>query len=131
MSPAPLAGPGEVLIRTRRSLVSLGTERMLVEFGRASLWQKARSQPAKVKQVLAKMKTDGVRPTVEAVFRRLDEPLALGYCNAGVVEAVGLGVTTFAIGERVASNGPHAEFVAVPVNLVKRSIRGGPSVVTT
>jgi predicted dehydrogenase/threonine dehydrogenase-like Zn-dependent dehydrogenase len=118
--PAPLAEPGHLLIRTRRSLVSLGTEKMLVQFGKASLFQKARSQPAKVRQVLGKIRTDGLMPTVEAVFRKLDEPLPLGYCNAGTVIGVGEGVEGFAVGDRVASNGPHAEIVAVPINLVSK-----------
>jgi predicted dehydrogenase/threonine dehydrogenase-like Zn-dependent dehydrogenase len=122
--PAPHAGPGEILIRTRRSLVSLGTEKMLVQFGKASLFQKARSQPERVKQVLAKMRTEGVMPTIDAVFRRLDEPLPLGYCNAGVVVGVGNGISGFAIGDRVASNGPHAELVAVPANLVAKIPEG-------
>jgi predicted dehydrogenase/threonine dehydrogenase-like Zn-dependent dehydrogenase len=90
---------------------------MLVQFGRASLFQKARSQPDKLRQVWAKMKSDGVRPTLDAVFRRLDEPLPLGYCNAGVIVGVGDGVQGYFVGDRVASNGPHAEFVSVPANL--------------
>lgn len=116
--PAPLAEPGHLLIRTRRSLVSLGTEKMLVQFGKASLFQKARSQPAKVRQVLGKIRTDGLMPTVEAVFRKLDEPLPLGYCNAGIVIGVGEGVDGFVLRDRVASNGPHAQVVSVPQNLV-------------
>ena len=116
--PAPQAGRGQVLIQTRRSLVSLGTERMLVEFGRAGLIAKARQQPDKVKQVLTKMRTDGLLPTLEAVFRKLDQPLPLGYCNVGTVLAVGEGVTDLRIGDRVASNGHHAEVVCVPRNLV-------------
>ncbi|GAA4458823.1 bi-domain-containing oxidoreductase [Nibrella saemangeumensis] len=118
--PAPQVRRGQVLIRTRRSLVSLGTERMLVEFGRASLVAKARQQPDKVKQVLDKIRTDGLIPTLEAVFRKLDQPLPLGYCNVGEVLAVGEGITDLAIGDRVASNGPHAEWVSVPRNLVVR-----------
>ena len=93
---------------------------MLVEFGKASLFQKARSQPDKVKQVLAKIRTEGLLPTIEAVFRRLDEPLPLGYCAAGEVFVVGAGVTGFAVGDRVACNGPHAEVVSVPTNLVAK-----------
>jgi len=116
--PAPLVRKGCVLIETTRSLVSLGTERMLVEFGRSNLLQKARQQPDKVKQVLEKIKTDGLLPTMEAVFNRLEEPLPLGYCNVGNVIAVGEGVTEFVLGDRVASNGHHAEFVCVPQNLV-------------
>ncbi|MDB5240042.1 MAG: oxidoreductase domain protein [Spirosoma sp.] len=116
--PAPQVGRGQVLIQTTRSLVSLGTERMLVEFGRASLVAKARQQPDKVKQVLDKIQSDGLMPTLEAVFRKLGQPLPLGYCNVGKVLAVGEGVTDLRIGDRVASNGPHAEVVCVPRNLV-------------
>lgn len=116
--PAPQVRKGALLIQTTRSLVSLGTERMLVEFGKSNLIQKARQQPDKVKQVLDKIRTDGLLPTLEAVFNKLGEPLPLGYCNVGTVVAVGEGVSEFKIGDRVASNGPHAEFVCVPKNLV-------------
>lgn len=116
--PAPQVQRGCVLIQTTHSLVSLGTERMLVEFGKSNLIQKARQQPDKVKQVLDKIKTDGLVPTLEAVFNKLGEPLPLGYCNVGKVIAVGDGVTDFKVGDRVASNGQHAEFVCVPKNLV-------------
>ncbi len=116
--PAPVAGPGRVLIRTARSLVSKGTEKMLVDFSKAGLLQKARQQPEKVKMVLDKIRSDGLLPTLETVFNRLDEPLPLGYCNAGVVVETGAGVSRFKVGDRVASNGPHAEFVSVPENLV-------------
>lgn len=116
--PAPLVRRGTVLIQTTHSLVSLGTERMLVEFGKSNLISKARQQPDKVKQVLDKIKTDGLMPTMEAVFNKLGEPLPLGYCNVGKVIAVGEGVNDFKIGDRVASNGQHAEFVCVPQNLV-------------
>lgn len=112
--PAPAAGSGRLLIRSRRTLISAGTEKMLVEFGQASFIGKARSQPDKVKQVLDKIKTDGLTPTLEAVFSKLDEPMPLGYCNAGVVTEVGTGVTEFQVGDRVISNGPHAEFASVP-----------------
>lgn len=112
--PAPGLGRGQVLIQTRASLISAGTEKMLVEFGQASLIGKAKAQPDKVKQVLDKIRTDGLMPTLEAVFNRLDEPLPLGYCNVGTVLEVGPGVTDLKPGDRVASNGPHAEIVAVP-----------------
>lgn len=115
--PAPLVRAGSLLIQTSRSLVSLGTERMLVEFGNASLIQKARQQPDKVKMVLDKIRSDGLMPTLEAVFNKLGQPLPLGYCNVGRVIAVGSGVTEFQVGDRVASNGPHAEIVSVPKNL--------------
>lgn len=116
--PAPVVKKGQVLIKTTRSLVSLGTERMLVEFGKASLIQKARQQPDKVKMVLDKIKTEGLMPTLETVFNKLEQPLPLGYCNVGIVIEVGEGVKDFKIGDRVASNGQHAEFVAIPQNLV-------------
>lgn len=118
--PAPTIHPGQVLIKTHRSLVSLGTERMLVEFGKANWIDKARQQPDRVRQVLDKVKTDGLKPTMDAVFRKLGEPLPLGYCNAGEVIGVGAGVTEFRIGDRVVSNGHHAEIVSVPKNLVAR-----------
>jgi predicted dehydrogenase/threonine dehydrogenase-like Zn-dependent dehydrogenase len=116
--PAPIVKRGAVLIQTSRSLVSLGTERMLVEFGKSNLISKARQQPDKVKQVLDKIKTEGLMPTLEAVFNKLEQPLPLGYCNVGKVIAVGEGVSEFKIGDRVASNGQHAEFVCIPKNLV-------------
>ncbi len=118
--PVPQVKSGYVLIQTTRTLVSLGTERMLVEFGKANLIDKARQQPDKVKQVLDKINTDGLQPTLEAVFNKLGQPLPLGYCNVGRVIAVGRGVTEFTVGDRVASNGNHAEFVCVPKNLVAK-----------
>jgi predicted dehydrogenase/threonine dehydrogenase-like Zn-dependent dehydrogenase len=118
--PCPQVGRGQVLIQTRASLISAGTERMLVEFSKANLLQKARQQPDKVKQVLDKIKADGLLPTLEAVFRKLDEPLPLGYCNTGVVLEVGSGVTDLVPGDRVISNGNHAEIVCVPRNLVAK-----------
>src|SRR5690606_39292118 len=93
--PYPQVNNIKVLIKTNRSLVSLGTERMLVEFGKAGFIEKARQQPDKVKQVLDKMKAEGVMPTLEAVFNKLNQPLPLGYCNVGVVEEVGKGVHGF------------------------------------
>lgn len=116
--PAPRCGGGQVLVQTSVSLVSAGTERMLVEFGKGSLIQKARSQPDKVKQVLEKARTDGVAATLDAVRSKLDQPLALGYCNVGrVIESRAEG---FAPGDRVVSNGKHAEIVTVPRNLCAR-----------
>ena len=118
--PAPEVKAGQVLIQTTRTLVSLGTERMLVEFGKANYIQKAKQQPDKVKEVINKVKTDGLKPTMNAVFNKLGQPLPLGYCNVGKVIAVGKGVEDFQIGDRVASNGHHAEFVSVPKNLVAK-----------
>ncbi|MEN0048522.1 MAG: bi-domain-containing oxidoreductase [Bacteroidota bacterium] len=118
--PVPKVRRGHLLIKTHCTLVSLGTERMLVDFGKANYIQKARQQPEKVKQVLAKVKTDGLKPTVETVMRKLNEPLPLGYCNSGEVIAVGEGVKNFKVGDRVASNGQHAEVVCVPENLTAK-----------
>ena len=118
--PAPSIRKGQLLIRTTRSLVSAGTERMLVDFGKANLLDKARQQPDKVHQVIDKARTDGLFTTLESVRTKLDQPLALGYCNVGVVVAVGSEVSGFEVGDRVASNGPHAEFVSVPHRLCVR-----------
>ncbi|MEQ8363059.1 MAG: bi-domain-containing oxidoreductase [Cyclobacteriaceae bacterium] len=118
--PAPIVKRGAVLIKTQVSLVSIGTERMLVEFGKANLIDKARQQPDKVKQVLDKIKSDGLFPTLDTVFKKLGEPIPLGYCNVGEVIGVGEGVGEFKIGDRVVSNGPHAEVVLVPKNLVAK-----------
>jgi predicted dehydrogenase/threonine dehydrogenase-like Zn-dependent dehydrogenase len=118
--PIPQVEPGYVLIQTHRSLISLGTERMLVEFSKGSLLTKARQQPERVKQVIDKIKTDGLKSTLNSVFSKLDEPMPLGYCNAGTVLAVGEGILDLKPGDRVASNGPHAEVVCVLRNLVAK-----------
>jgi predicted dehydrogenase len=115
--PVPRAGAGMVLIRSANSLVSAGTERMLVKFGKSGWVSKARQQPDKVRMVLEKAKTDGVAATYDAVQSKLDQPMAPGYCNAGHVLELGADVKGFELGDRVASNGKHAEFVAVPRNL--------------
>ncbi|MBX7073179.1 MAG: bi-domain-containing oxidoreductase [Pirellulales bacterium] len=115
--PAPRASAGHLLIQTRASLISAGTERSVVEFGQANLAAKARQNPERVRQVLERIKTEGLLPTLELVFAKLDEPMPLGYCNAGVVLDVGAGVTDWQIGDRVASNGRHAEIVNKPINL--------------
>ena len=122
--PCPAVRRGQLLIRSTRTLVSVGTERMLVEFGRANLIDKARQQPDKVRMVLDKIKTDGLMPTLEAVFNKLDQPLPLGYCNVGIVMEVGNGVTGFSAGDRIISNGKHAEAVCVPVNLCAKVPEG-------
>ena len=113
--PVPKIKKGHLLIRTTVSLISSGTERMLVEFGKASYLEKARQQPEKVKQVIDKIKTDGFFETFDRVKSKLDQPLPLGYCNTGIV--VASDIPEFSIGDRVISNGPHAEFVRVPKNL--------------
>lgn len=119
-APAPRPSRGALTIHTRTSLISAGTERMLVGFGKASMLDKARQQPEKVKMVLEKVRTDGLMTTIEAVQSKLGQPLPLGYCNVGVVAETGAGVSGFQPGDRVVSNGPHADVVKVPVNLCAR-----------
>jgi threonine dehydrogenase-like Zn-dependent dehydrogenase/predicted dehydrogenase len=115
--PVPALNDGHLLIKTHRTLVSAGTERMLLEFGKAGLIEKALMQPDKVRLVMNKIKTDGLQPALDTVFNKLDQPLPLGYCNVGVAMEVGKGVTGFDVGVRVVSNGKHAEVVCVPMNL--------------
>jgi threonine dehydrogenase-like Zn-dependent dehydrogenase len=120
--PVPAPKPGTVLVRTAASLVSAGTERMLVEFGEKNLLGKARSRPDLAKQVIEKARRDGVLTTLEAAFSRLDQPLALGYSSAGTITAVGEGVQGWRAGQRVACAGGgyavHAEYAVIPENLL-------------
>ena len=109
--PAPGPHRGRLLVRATRSLVSLGTERMLVEFGRGSWLSKARQQPEKFRAVLAKVRSEGLVATVQAVRSKLAQPIPLGYCHVGEVLDAGE-VLGFAAGDRVVSNSPHAEVVS-------------------
>lgn len=122
--PAATPGAAEVLVATGASVVSAGTERMLVDFRRASLLGKVRSQPQRVGEVLDKARTDGVRATADAVRAKLAQPLPLGYSSAGVVVAVGSAVAGFEVGDLVATAGPHAEVAAVAANLVVKVPEG-------
>lgn len=115
--PCPQPMAGQLLIQTRLSLISSGTERMLIEFGKANWLAKARQQPDKVRMVLNKIKTDGLLTTFDAVQNKLEQALPMGYSNVGVVLEVGPGVIGWSTGDRVLSNGPHAEIVCVPQNL--------------
>lgn len=119
-APSPKISPGHVLINTNVSLISAGTERMLVDFGKATYLQKARQQPEKVKMVLEKIQADGLITTLEAVQSKLSQPLPLGYCNVGTVIEVGSGVSGVKLGDRVVSNGPHADVVKISNNLCAR-----------
>lgn len=120
--PVPAPREGQALVRVQASLVSAGTERMIVEFAEKSLVGKARSRPDLVKQVLDKAKREGVMPTLQAAFNRLDQPMPLGYSSAGVIVALGKDMPGFKIGQRVACAGlnyaVHAEYNVVPRNLI-------------
>lgn len=120
--PIPTPQAGEVLVQTAASLVSAGTERSVVEFAEKSLLGKARSRPDLVRQVLDKVRREGLLTTLDAVFNRLDQPLPLGYSSAGVIRALGPGVQGYHVGQRVACAGGnyavHAEYACVPINLL-------------
>ena len=121
--PEPRVRPGSLLIRTRASLISAGTERMVIDFARKSLVGKAQERPDLVKKVLEKASRDGLAATFKAVLARLDEPLPLGYSAAGEVVEVGAGLEgAFSVGQRVAMAGAglanHAELNVVPRALV-------------
>ncbi|MBY0402196.1 zinc-binding alcohol dehydrogenase, partial [Myxococcota bacterium] len=119
--PAPALAAGQVLVRNAFSVLSPGTEKMAMDFARKSLLGKARSRPDLVKQVLRKLRQEGPLPTYRTVMDRLDVPQPLGYASAGIVEAVGEGVHSLAVGDRVACAGAgyanHAELIVVPENL--------------
>src|SRR6516165_8157650 len=122
--PAPRPGAGEVLVRVSASLVSAGTERMVVEFAEKNILQKAAARPDLVRQVLNKASREGILSTISSVRNRLDTDMALGYSNAGEVLEVGPDVSEFKVGDRVACAGGgyavHAEVVRVPKNLVAK-----------
>ncbi|HWQ45786.1 MAG TPA: bi-domain-containing oxidoreductase [Longilinea sp.] len=121
--PIPEAHPGTVLVRVAASLVSAGTERMLVDFAGKSLLGKVRSRPDLARQVIDKARREGVLPTLEAAFSRLDQPMPLGYSSAGTIVSIGEGVTGFHPGDRVACSGSHAvhaEYNVVPSQLVTK-----------
>ena len=115
--PDPSLSDQKILIESTQSLLSLGTEKMLVDFGSANLINKALQQPDKVKQVIEKFRADGVATTIKAVNNKLNAPIPLGYCNVGLVKKLGTGVSDFKEGDRVVSNGPHAELISVSKNL--------------
>ena len=120
--PAPTPRAGMALVKTAASLVSAGTERMVVEFAEKNLVGKARSRPDLVKQVFDKAQREGLVPTVAAAFNRLDLPMALGYASAGTIVALGENMHGFKVGQRVACAGGgfavHAEYNVVPRNLL-------------
>ncbi len=115
--PKPSIGRNELLIQTKYSVISAGTEKMLLDFGKSNWLSRAAKHPDKVEQVLAKIKTDGIVSTLESVQSKLDQPMPLGYSNVGIVINKGSDVVEFEKGDRVLSNGCHAEVVAVGKNL--------------
>ncbi|MBO73097.1 MAG: oxidoreductase, partial [Flavobacteriales bacterium] len=119
--PAPICGENGVLVRTKTSLVSAGTEKMIVDLAKKSLLGKAKARPDLVKQVVNKMKQEGVVNTLEKVFTKLDTPIPLGYSCVGEVVQVGSKVTGVSVGDRVACGGAgyanHSEINYVPRNL--------------
>lgn len=120
--PIPTPREGQALVKVAASLVSAGTERMVVEFAEKSYLGKARSRPDLVKQTLDKARREGFMPTINAVFNRLDQPMGLGYSSAGVIVALGKNMQGFKVGQRVACAGGgyamHAEYNVVPRNLL-------------
>ena len=122
--PVPMPKKGTALIKTSASLVSAGTERMLVDFAGKNLIQKAVSRPDLVRQVLSKASREGIIPSVEAAFNKLDQPMPLGYSSSGTIIEVGEGMGDFKAGDRVACAGGgyavHAEYELVPYNLLAR-----------
>mgnify|MGYP001392755270 FL=1 len=115
--PFPYLKDNQVIVKSFCSLISPGTERMLASFGKANLLEKAKQQPEKVKEVLDKIVTDGLIDTYQAVNQKLEESIPLGYSNVGIILKVGSKVKGLKVGDRVVSNGPHAEIFAVNQNL--------------
>ena len=122
--PPPALLPMGIRVRTAMSLISAGTERMIIELAQKSLVGKAQARPDLVKQVIDKAKKEGVLNTFRNVMSKLDKPMPLGYSAAGIVEAVGAEAATFSVGDRVAIAGAgyanHAEVNYVPKNLAVR-----------
>jgi len=112
-TPIPKINKNNILVKTNLSLISSGTEKMLTDFAKANLLEKAKQQPDKLQEVLSKLNTDGIYATYEAVSSKMDVPLEMGYCNVGEVIEVGENCKgKFNIGDRIVSNGPHAEIIS-------------------
>ena len=120
--PVPHPGEGTALVQTAASLVSAGTERMIVSFARQGLLGKAQSRPDLMRQVINKAQREGLLTTLEAALNKLDQPMALGYSSAGTIIEVGPELEGFRVGDRVACAGGghavHAEFATLPKNLM-------------
>ncbi len=113
--PVPETGDGKILIKSTKSLISIGTEKMLIDFGKSNYINKALRQPQRVMQVINKISTDGIFPTYNAIKNKLDDPMPLGYSNVGVV--IETNANNFSVGDRVVSNGSHSEYINVSKNL--------------
>ncbi len=119
--PAPACKAGGVLVMNVNSLISIGTEKSMIEIARKNLFEKAKARPDLVKRFIDKAKKEGLINVYKEAMNRLDEPVALGYSSSGTILKVGQGVSEFAIGDRVACVGAgfagHAEVIWVPENL--------------
>lgn len=122
--PEPALRSGGVLVRTECSVVSAGTERLIIDLASKSLLGKARARPDLVRKTLDKLRREGLVATYRAVSGRLAGDVPLGYSSAGRVVAVGAGVSDIGVGDRVACAGAgfanHAELNFVPRNLLAR-----------
>jgi predicted dehydrogenase/threonine dehydrogenase-like Zn-dependent dehydrogenase len=120
--PVPSPGQGKALVQTAASLVSAGTERMVVEFAKKNMLGKAQSRPDLIRKVLDKARREGIFSTIEKALNRLDQPMTLGYSSAGTIRQIGPRLQGFRAGDRVACAGGghavHAEFAAIPQNLM-------------
>jgi predicted dehydrogenase/threonine dehydrogenase-like Zn-dependent dehydrogenase len=119
--PVPVRKGNTILVKTMASLVSIGTERAMIDIAKKSLLGKALARPDWVKQVIDKIKTEGFMEAWRQSQARLDTPVPLGYSCAGIVVEVDTNEGDFRIGDRVACSGSgyasHAEFNVVPKNL--------------
>jgi len=118
--PTPGASGPMLVVESRASVVSVGTERAVVDFGRASWVERARTQPEKAWKAVEKIRAEGLASTVHAIRNHLASPIALGYCQAGIVREVGASVRDFQVGDRVVTNGPHADIVRVSHTLAAK-----------
>src|SRR3954447_25975147 len=96
--PVPLTGDGNLLVATRVSLISSGTEKQLLDLAKASLAGKAMARPDLVRRVVRNVRRDGIRPTMDKVFAKLDTPIPLGYSLTREVIEVGRRVAGFSVG---------------------------------
>ena len=115
--PIPKVAKDQILVKTSCSLISSGTERMLINFGQSNILQKARSNPDRVKDVLNKISVEGPFSAIDAVNKKLEQPISLGYCNVGEIIEIGSSISEYRVGDRVVSNGSHSEYVLVSKNL--------------